>query len=301
MQDHALTRQHEADRLAARLPDLMVAAQRVANTVAQGVHGRRKVGTGETFWQYRHYEPGEAAHRIDWRKSARSDELLIRENEWEAAQTVWLWRDGSASMDWRSRSSLPTKKQRADLLALALSTLLIRGGEAVALTGLGGRPGRNVAALERIARGLVAPQAAPESATNPDLEMLETLPRHAHLVLFSDFLVPVDLLHRTLSRLAERRLQGHLVQVLDPAEESLPFRGRVEFLGLEGETAELVPRVESVRASYLERLAAHRRALVEICGRLGWGHQLHSTDRPPQEALLALFMGLAGETGHPVR
>src|SRR5262249_30048253 len=74
-----------AGEAAAVLPPLLVAAERVAVTVAQGVHGRRRVGQGETFWQFRHYESGDAAARIDWRESAKSQRLYVRETEWEAA------------------------------------------------------------------------------------------------------------------------------------------------------------------------------------------------------------------------
>src|SRR5256714_10721107 len=84
-----------AEQAAAVLPPLLVAAERVAVTVAQGVHGRRRVGQGETFWQFRQYQPGDAAARIDWRESAKSQRLYVRETEWEAAQSVWLWRGGS--------------------------------------------------------------------------------------------------------------------------------------------------------------------------------------------------------------
>src|SRR5271167_1724508 len=107
-----------AEQAAAVLPPLLVAAERVAVTVAQGVHGRRRVGQGETFWQFRQYEPGDAATRIDWRESAKSQRLYVRETEWEAAQSVWLWRDASASMDYSSAEYLtgaewPTKRHRA--------------------------------------------------------------------------------------------------------------------------------------------------------------------------------------------
>ena len=94
--------QHRAEQLASTLPPLLVAADRVAATVAQGVHGRRRVGQGETFWQFRQYQPGDAPQRIDWRESAKSQRLFVRETEWEAAQSVWLWRDTSASMDYGS-------------------------------------------------------------------------------------------------------------------------------------------------------------------------------------------------------
>src|ERR1700748_1660330 len=106
-----------AEALAASLPPLMIAAERVAATVAQGVHGRRRVGQGDTFWQFRRFVSGDPISRIDWRQSAKSgrpapEGWFIRETEWEAAQTVCLWRDASASMRWRSRGAAPEKRER---------------------------------------------------------------------------------------------------------------------------------------------------------------------------------------------
>jgi len=60
---------HRSLELAGTLPALMVAADRVAATVIQGVHGRRRVGQGDAFWQYRPYREGDSASQIDWRKS----------------------------------------------------------------------------------------------------------------------------------------------------------------------------------------------------------------------------------------
>ena len=67
------------------------AAERVAMTVTQGVHGRRRVGSGEAFWQFRRYQPGDGADQIDWRQTAKTDRVYVRETEWEAAQSIWLW------------------------------------------------------------------------------------------------------------------------------------------------------------------------------------------------------------------
>ena len=128
-------RARRAEALGARLPPLQVAAARVAATVWQGVHGRRRAGVGEGVWQFRPYLAGDEARRIDWRKSARADGLIVRETEWEAAQTVCLWRDGSPSMHWRSKAAAEEKGARADLLLLALAALLLRGGERVRLLG----------------------------------------------------------------------------------------------------------------------------------------------------------------------
>lgn len=272
-----------AEALGAPLPPLVVAADRVAATVMQGVHGRRRAGQGDAFWQYRPYLPGDPAQRIDWRQSARGDRLFVRETEWDAAETVALWRDASPGMGWTSGPELPTKRLRADLLLLALASLLLRGGERVRLFGLP-RAFAGRGALPAIARGL---SGSAETPVDP------ALPRHARAVLIGDFLDPLPETERRLGLLAAQGVRGRLLQVLDPAEETLPFRGRVRFEGVGVLENTLVPRVESVRALYAERLAAHRDGLATIAAAAGFVLSTHRTDAPPEAALLALWQGLA--------
>lgn len=292
----ALRARQRAESLSSRLPPLLVAAERVAATVAQGVHGRRRVGTGETFWQFRRYEQGDMASMIDWRQSAKSQRVFVRENEWEAAQSVWLWADGSASMDYASASGLETKAARTRLLLLALAVLLVRGGERVALLGGGEPPGSNAFTLERMAAALAGGGAnGGGNGSGAGLPPVVPLPRHAQAVLVGDLLAPLDDIRHTVTALTGCGLRGHLLQVLDPAEEMLPFDGRVEFAGLEGEDDLLVPRVDAVRDAYLERLRAQRDGLLDIARRTGWSFATHRTDRPPQTALLALHAAVSGQ------
>ncbi|MEI9983764.1 MAG: DUF58 domain-containing protein [Aliidongia sp.] len=279
---------HQAEALAGRLPPLLVAAERVAATVVQGVHGRRRVGSGDSFWQFRPYAAGDSATRIDWRQTAKSERAYIRENEWEAAQSVWLWPDRSASMGWRSSNKLPLKSERAALLTLALAALLIRGGERIALLGESRPPAQGRAVLERLALSLGRP--APGDALPEPVP----LPRHASLVLVSDFLGPLDALRSLVASFAARGLRGHLLQVLDPAEETLPFEGRIRFEGLEREPSTLISRVETVRDQYLARLAAQRDGLAAIGRSYGWSFGIHRTDHPPHTALLALYGVMSG-------
>ncbi len=276
-----------AEEVAARLPPLLVDAERVAATVAQGVHGRRRVGQGDSFWQFRPYQPGDPAHRIDWRESAKSQRLYVRETEWEAAQSVWLWRDTSASMDYASAKDFPTKRRRADLLVLALTALLVRGGERVALLGSGHPPMHGRTVLHQMAL-LVEGRGSGTS-----LPVFETLPRHAALVMIGDMLAPLDQIERSVRRFASSGLRGHLLQLLDPAEETLPFRGRVQFDGLEREAPLVVSRVETIRSRYTQRLAQQRDGLAMIARAAGWTFTGHRTDHPPHMALLALYAALA--------
>src|SRR5215475_3331241 len=145
---------HRSLELAGTLPALMVAADRVAATVIQGVHGRRRVGQGDAFWQYRPYRDGDSAGQIDWRQSARSRHLFVRETEWEAAASIWLWRDASPSMQYASLRHTDTKAVRAELIALALSSLLADAGERVTVLGSGMRPTSGRVAVRRIAETL---------------------------------------------------------------------------------------------------------------------------------------------------
>lgn len=279
-----------AELLGARLPPLLIAAERVAATVAQGVHGRRRVGQGESFWQFRPFVAGDAVTRIDWRQTAKSDRAFVRETEWEAAQTVYLWRDGSASMHWRSRGTAVEKVERAELLLLALAALMLRGGERVRLIGSGQAAapfasGR--AALDGIAAALG--RADGDAGLPPPTN----LPRHCRVVLIGDFLSPLEDVRALVARLSAIPVSGHLLQVLDPAEALLPYTGRVRFQGLERDGETVIPRVESVREQYAGRLEAQQQGLAAICAAAGFGFGIHHSDHPPEAALLALYTALS--------
>ena len=287
--------ERDAHQLADRLPDLLVDAKRIAQTVAHGIHGRRRAGSGETFWQFRQYQASDSAQLVDWRRSASSDHLYVREREWEAAHTMWIWPDLSPSMQFQSHLAKTPKSDRALLLALAAAELLVRGGERVALLGLT-TPTASRKATTRMAEAIAA---------NPGSDVLsESLPprakmaRFSGVLLISDFLDPLPDLAARIEALAGNGVTGHIVQVLDPAEETLPYDGRTEFHASEGDERWVADRVESLRPQYQARLKAHRDGLSDIAKRLGWTFLVHHTDRSPAEPLLALVMALQGAGGH---
>lgn len=271
----------------------MVAAERVAATVAQGVHGRRRVGQGDSFWQFRPFLPGDEPRRIDWRQSAKSDRHFVRETEWEAAQTVYLWADSSPSMQWHSRGMHVAKRERAELLLLALASLLLRGGERVVLMRPGSRPLSGRTGLERLAIDLGLPDPDRPEADTAGVPPALPMARHARAVLFGDFLSPLADIQAAVARMASAAVGGHLLQILDPAEMELPYEGRVKFRGLEHEADELVPRVENIRAAYAERLRAQQDGLAAIASAAGFTFGVHRTDHAPETALLALYTALA--------
>lgn len=278
------------EEVAASFPALMVAADRVASTVAQGVHGRRRVGQGETFWQYRRFEYGDSPQQIDWRRSARSDRLYVRQTEWEAAQSVWLWPDLTASMRYSSQRSQPQKQERAAVLTLALASLLSRSGERIALLDKPEPPATGRTVLDRISMSVLQDMMQGPSAE--DLPKSEVLTRHSSVVFISDFLVDTDRLINRLGEIAGRGVRGHLLQVLDPSEVSLPFRGRTRFEGLESEGELLVGRAESLRETYLERLDRLQSTLNTFARRANWTYASHVTNCRPEPAMLSLFTSM---------
>ena len=273
--------------LAAALPRLLVAARRASATVVHGLHGRRRSGVGENFWQFRRYTDGDATTRIDWRRSARDEHVYIREQEWEAAHTVWLWIDRSRSMGFRSSLSETSKLERAVVLGLALADVLVRGGERVGLLGLT-RPTANRLAIEKLAQSLAF--AGDDASHLPSASA--PIARLAEAVLIGDLLAPEEEIEAAVANLAGRGGRGHLVMIVDPVEETFPFSGRTEFLDPDASTKLVAGRAEDWRAGYEERLARHRAALAEIARRHGWSFVIHRTDRPATEPLLALHARL---------
>ena len=261
----------------------MVEADHLAASVSLGVHGRRRAGMGESFWQFRRYASPDSSAAIDWRQSAKSQHIYVREREWEAAQTVWFWRDASANMSFKSGAV--TKRTRADLLLLALASLLVRGGERVGFTGMEGAPASSRLALTRIGRAMFA---SGRSALPP----LVPFARGNQLVWFSDFLD--EAVFDTMKKLSQRGVEGHLVRIVDPAEEDFPYSGRTRFESPRGEEDEIFGRAERVRTSYRARFTAHGERVAQAAAKLGWTCTVHRTDHAPQASLIALHAAIGG-------
>ena len=290
----------DAATLSARLPSLIIAARRVAQTVRHGVHGRRRAGSGETFWQFRPFLSGEPSSRVDWRRSAREERAFVREREWEAAHTVWIWFDRSPSMQFASNLAPVSKVDRAALLALTFADLCVRGGERAGLLGLT-RPLATQGVIERFAEAIATDERlrGPSRAALPPA--LPAAPR-SMVLMIGDFLSDPEDVARAIGAVSAEGAIGELVMIADPIEETYPFSGNTEFLHPAGSLSLLTPRAQNLRDAYLARLAAHREAIRAACARSGWGMNIHRTDGSPADMLLSLRMRLsAPEPGAGLR
>jgi len=288
--DRAAWLRRDAEKISGSLPPLLVEAEQLARSLMPGVHGRRRPGPGESFWQYRPAHPGDTLAQIDWRRSGRSDRLFIREMEWEAAETVMIWADRSAAMDFRSDAAPRTKAERAGLIALALGVLLSRGDERFGLLGTEAElPASGQTQLLRMGALLTSELGnRPDHGPVPQIH----LPRISRAVYLSDFLGPEETIFPALSAAAGRGIGGVIVQILDPAEETFPFSGRTRFESMTRAVQYDAEQATSLRDAYRSRLA-ERRDRLSRAGR-GWQFITHRTDESPRRALLALYRALGG-------
>src|SRR5579883_3034720 len=272
----------EARTLAESMPRLILEARRIAATVIHGLHGRRRAGPGENFWQYRRFVSGEPASRVDWRRSARDGHLYVREQEWEAAHTVWIWPDRSPSMNFASPLVRDSKLYCTLVVALALAEILVEGGERVGIPGLT-RPSGSRNIVELIGQAIVH-----------DREERTSLPPNfapsplAEVVLLSDLWSEIDEVRHTITHLSGEGTRGHVVQIVDPAEETFPYWGRIEFVEPEGAGRVTAGRAQAWRTDYAARVRRHRTEIRSETDRLAWSFTIHRTDRPASELLLAL-------------
>ena len=281
----------ESRTLAAALPRLVLDARRIAGNVIHGLHGRRRAGAGENFWQYRRFVSGEPSQKIDWRRSSRDEHLYVREQEWEAAHTVWLWPDRSASMAFASKGIRDSKLERALIVTFALAELLVEGGERVGIPGLmNPSSSRNI--IDRMAEAILHDRA--ERASLPPSFVPSAL---SEMVILSDFWSPVTEIHALLAALSASSAHGILLQVVDPAEEAFPYAGRVEFVEPEGAGTITAGRAENWRQDYAARVERHRAEIRAEADRLGWSFIIHRTDRPATDLLLKLHERLGGDRG----
>jgi uncharacterized protein (DUF58 family) len=278
-----------AQQRAALVPDLLVDAKRLAATTINGWHGRRRKGIGENFWQFRPYVEGEAVSRIDWRRSARDDNTYIRDREWEAAHTIWLWADPSPSMLFQSKGAQVSKESRALVLMLAMADLLSRSGERIAWPGVAA-PFSSRNGAEKLSLRLVNSAAL----SPPDLTMVK---RFSEIIYASDFLDAPEEIIQTLQPVAERGARGHLVEICDPLEEIFPYSGRQEFLDPETGERLNVGRAETFGDDYRALFVARREELRAWAARFGWSYTVNRTDRQASECLAKLQLFLSEDRG----
>ena len=271
----------KAEELSNKIPSLYVKADRIANTIWEGMHNRNKDGLGDNFWQFRKYEYGDPAHLIDWKKTAKSNETFIQEKELQTLQNFVIWRDTSRSMDFRSSESIDTKLYRANLFTLTLTIILSKSGENIVLNGLKSELLKGGNAVNFVSNQ-INEKVTDSFKSSPNINEIKN---NSDVILIGDFLNNINETEKTIKELSNRGINGIIIQILDPAERFFPYKGRINFNGLEGEKNILIGKAESVRNDYKKAIKIHIEKLEKLTTSYSWKYILDNSD---QDASISL-------------
>ena len=171
-----------ATRLPARgmraslVPDLLVEARRIVNTVIAGWHGRRKRGIGENFWQFRPYVDGESdgPHRLA-PLGPRRPHLCARPRMGGRPHRLAVGR--SVAVDALQIHAVPPSPRRSR--ALVLDPGACRASVAQRRAHRLAGPHRSVLGAQRRRAAGRAPDATRRSlSARPDLSAIRRFSRH---------------------------------------------------------------------------------------------------------------------------
>jgi hypothetical protein len=270
----------------------MVAAERVAATVVQGVHGRRRVGQGDAFWQYRHYEFGDSRQPSTGASRAQPSTLFVRENEWEAAPASGCGATPRPRCSTPRLKNLPTKRDRAELLHAGAD--LAAGARRRAGGAAGRRPCARSPAASRSPRRRALLDIACRTARLAGLPPIEPLPRMpARAVSATSW---IRWTRSTRSSAPRRRRPAR-----PPGADPRPGRGRPCRSPAGCASRGWRPRASTLiwpRRAVRDGLWRPHRAQTAGLSATSRGPPagpciVHRTDQPPQTVLLSLLPRLA--------
>ena len=281
----------------ARLGNLSVTARHAVESILTGQHRSVRRGLSVEFAGHREYLPGDDLRHLDWFVYGRTDRYEIRLYEEETKLRATLVVDASGSMGYGSAGR--TKLEHALALAAAMGFLMVRQSDAVGLatcdTGVRDHlpPSSTMGHYLNVLDILERTQPGGETSLAGVLDQLAgQLSRRGLVILLTDAFDDVDRLVLALHHLRHRRQDVRLFQILDPVEETFPFRGMMEFVGLEGE-----PRLkldgDRIRLLYQRTFDEHRRKLAEGCHVAGVPLQVCRTNEDLATTLVRSF----GELG----
>ncbi len=270
----------QAEHSTLSLPALMIKSEKIADNIIHGEHAKRKSGSGEKFWQFREYDPSDRPQDIDWRQSAKGDQVFIKQKEWQITRKVFLWCAGGKSMDFSSNPDHFTKQETAQIIALSIALLLRKAKEQIGIFGET-RTGRSEETINRISSFLFQ---RPEFEEYLPSEHNLTMPRHAYFIGIGDFLSPIEEIEHCFKSLNNQTQNAFIIQILDPAEIELNYTGRIRFKGVDN-TQEVVNHVSSIREEYNQRIKDHIDAVKSLCHFYGWHYVLHITNDDIEDTL----------------
>lgn len=263
----------KAEGEAETLSSIMFKAKYHADHIISGGHASRKSGAGENFWQFKEYSPTDRPQDIDWRQSAKTDHVYIRQKEWQKAQKNFFWCAGYKGMDYKSAHAQYSKRQAASVLLLSLAFAMVDADEQIGLYGQSST-GRSDNAVFNLGENFLHNK---NKCQLPDTQGFIP-PKGSTLIAAGDLLSNLESIENSFHELKSAIHDALIIQILDPDEIELDFSGRIKFENFDHENSELINHIPSIREEYKARIEAHSEALKTLCIKNDWSYVLHRTD-----------------------
>ena len=258
-----------------------VAVKRLADALSYGTDRSPFLGSGVEYVQSRPYQYGDPIKSIDWRVTARTRKVHVREYEAPKRMPAYLLVDSSASMTISSHQ--PSKYETAVFMAGGLALACLDRISPVGLLTLGGRGIHVRPSLSRdqvmqwLHKLRTYRYDEPTELSARVLELLPGLTQRALVIVLSDLHDPQSM--PVLKRLAQKH-DTVILQLRDPAEVTLTGGGWVR--AREAETGRAF--VAHGRASWLDQPA-----LEAELKRAGIDHLRIDTGQPYAARLRQFF------------
>ena len=264
-------------------------ARQIVEGYMAGEHKSPYRGFAIEFAQHREYVPGDDTRHLDWKVLGRSDRYYIKQYEQETNYVAHLILDGSESMKYGSGSM--TKFDYARTIAATLAYLILQQRDAASLAIFDDKVRSyyqrtdNLSAIHNLISLLA--NFEPEQTTSISTvlhDLARQIKRKGIVILISDLFDDVENVLRGIQHLRFSGSEVIIFHVLDPFELTFPFKGTVEFRGLEG-GPKLMTRPADLRKSYLKELNDFITKLRTGCERNGCNYVQVNTATPWAEVL----------------
>ncbi|MEN7342050.1 MAG: DUF58 domain-containing protein [Pseudomonadota bacterium] len=230
----------------------------VSDQMLRGTQASRRRGSGLEFRQYRAYQQGDDARRIDWKQYGRTDKLYIRESDEDRRLVITFVIDASASMSVVDANGM-RRLDAARYQVAALAWLAMHKHHEFCLVELNGDrvevlpPGQGTDHYHRLLAHLDGLEAKGQWRESLFRDLVGRLPQRMLLVMVSDFFEHNDEHRRGIAELIAQSHATLLLQLLLPLELDWSVNGQVEVIDVETNQRRLVAS-RRFRSEYRRRL-----------------------------------------------
>jgi len=278
-------------------------ARKAKEGTVNGRHSSPHKGFSVEFAEHRQYVAGDDLRNLDWRVYGKSDRYYIKQYIEETNMRVTILVDASGSMGFSGEESVAvgdsahiSKFEYARYLAAALTYLLIRQQDAVSLVTFADgikdyvRPAAKPSQVRKILEKLSDTETGDDTRCAETFhEIAERIPSRGLVIVISDLFDDAEAITKALHHFRFKNHELVVFHLMAEEELTFPFKKFDEFRCLEIESQRLNIDPATIRASYLERVKAHLKAMELSCGQMEADYVPVNTKTPVTETLFSYF------------